>query len=128
MFDLGGPLERSLRRRGLFLVVVGALLGALIGVALGLTVEDPQTSTAAAAPGRARGAALAAHPPSSQPTASQPVGSGDRADGDTATGSQRTEPADRPNNSHGRASKDGEGRQGKPDKGEHGQDKHKGKG
>jgi hypothetical protein len=51
MFDVGGPVERSLCRRGQFLVVVGALLGALIGVVLGLAVEDSQTPTAVAAPG-----------------------------------------------------------------------------
>jgi hypothetical protein len=76
MFDVGGPVERSLCRRGQFLVVVGALLGALIGVVLGLAVEDSQTPTAVAAPARARGAALAAHPPSGQPTASQTAGGG----------------------------------------------------
>jgi hypothetical protein len=70
-------------------------------------------------PGRARGAALAAHPPSGQPTASQTAGGGDRADGDGSTNSQRTEPADRPNNGHGNAGKD------KPGKGEHGKGKDK---
>jgi len=80
--------------------------------------------------GRARGAALAAHPPSSQPTASQTAGGGDRADGDGSTNSQRTEPADRPNNGHGNAGKDGQGRQdkpgnGKPGKGGHGKGKDK---
>jgi hypothetical protein len=112
-------VERSLCRRGQFLVVVGALLGALIGVVLGLAVEDSKTPTAVAAPGRARGAALAAHPPSGQPTASQTAGGGDRADGDGSTNSQRTEPADRPNNGHGNAGKD------KPGKGEHGKGKDK---
>ena len=85
--------------------------------------------------GRARGAALAAHPPSSQPTASQTAGGGDRADGDGSTNSQRTEPADRPNNGHGNAGNDGQGRQDKPSnakpgkakpgKGEHGKGKDK---
>lgn len=123
-------MERSLRRRGQVLVVVGALLGALSGVVLGLAVEDPQAPTAVAAPSRTRGAALAAHPPSSQPTASQTAGPGDRADGDGSTSRQRTEPADRPNNGHGNAAKDGQGRQDKPGKdkpgkGEHGKDKDK---
>jgi hypothetical protein len=75
-FDLGGPVDRSLRRRGQHLVVAGALLRALIGAALGLIVEDGQTSTAVAAPGRARGAVLALSPPSSHPPASRAVGSG----------------------------------------------------
>ena len=66
----------SPRRRGQFLVVVGALLGALSGVVLGLAVDNPQTPTAVAAPGRAGGAALAAHPPSSQPSTSESTGSG----------------------------------------------------
>jgi hypothetical protein len=60
---------------------VGALLGTVIGVALGLVVEDAQTSTAVAAPGRARGAALAASLPSSQPPASRVAGSGNRTNG-----------------------------------------------
>jgi hypothetical protein len=55
---------------------------------------------------------------------------GDRADGDGSTNSQRTEPADRPNNGHGNAGKDGQGRQdkpgnGKPGKGGHGKGKDK---
>ena len=74
-FDLGGPVDQSLRRRGQHLVVAGALLRAL-GAALGLIVEDGQTSTAIAAPGRARGAVLAVSPPSSHPPASRAVGSG----------------------------------------------------
>jgi hypothetical protein len=77
---LEGPVDRSLRRRGQLLVVVGALLGALIGAALGLIVEDAQTSTAVAAPGHARGAALAASSPNSHPPASRAAGSGDGSD------------------------------------------------
>jgi hypothetical protein len=46
-------VDRSLRRHGQLLVAVGAFLGALVGVVLALAVEDPQTSTAAVAPGRA---------------------------------------------------------------------------
>jgi hypothetical protein len=42
----------------------------LIGTALGLTVEDAQTSTAVAGPGPGRGAALAASPSTSHPPAS----------------------------------------------------------
>jgi hypothetical protein len=42
-------VDRSFRRRGQHLVVVGALLGAVIGTTLGLIAEDAQTSTAVAA-------------------------------------------------------------------------------
>jgi hypothetical protein len=125
MFDIGEPVARSLRRRGQFLVVVGALLGALSGVAVGLAVDGPQTPTAVAAPGPPGGAALAAHPPSSQPTTSQTAGPGKPADGDASTGRQRTKTADRPNNGHGNAGKEGEGRQDKPGKDKHGKDKNK---
>jgi hypothetical protein len=96
-------VDRSLRRRGQFLVAVGALLGALVGVVFGLAVEDAQTSTAVAEPARA---AAAVAPPSSQPTAGQPARSGDRADGDGSTGRQRTQSAYRPDQGHGKASKD----------------------
>jgi hypothetical protein len=115
MFGVGGPVAWSPRRRGHFLVVVGAQLGALSGVVLGLAVNDSQAPTAVAAPGRAGGAALAAHPPSSQPTTSQTAGSGNSADGDSSTGRQRTKPAERPNNGHGKP-KDSDGRQDKPSK------------
>jgi hypothetical protein len=113
----------SPRRRGQFLVVVGALLGALSGIVLGLAVDDPHTPMAVAAPGQAGGAALAAHPPSSQPTTSRTAGSGMSADGDASTGKQPTKPADRPNNGHGKAGKDGDGRQDKPSKDKPGKDK-----
>jgi hypothetical protein len=76
--------------------------------------DNPQTPTAVAAPGRAGGAALAAHPPSSQPSTSESTGSGDRADGDGSTGRQRTEPTDRPSNGRRNAGKDNEGRQASP--------------
>jgi TrwC relaxase len=87
--------------------------------------EDPQTPTAVAAPSRTRGAALAAHPPSSQPTASQTAGPGDRADGDGSTSRQRTEPADRPNNGQGNAAKAAKTRPvtASPARGEHGKNK-----
>ena len=99
-------MDRSLRRRGQFLVAVGAVLGALVGIVLGLAVEDPQASTAVAAPGAARAAALAATPPSGQPTAAQPTGSGEQADGDASAGRQRTRSAYRPDHGQGRAHKD----------------------
>jgi hypothetical protein len=104
-------VDRSLRRRGQFLVAVGALLGALVGVVLGLAVEDAQPSTGVAAPERARAAALAATTPSSQPTASQAAGSGDQADDGEPTGRQRTQSAYRPDQGPGKAHKDSGGSQ-----------------
>ena len=111
-------MDRSLRRRGELLVVVGALLGAFIGVALGLVVDDAQHSMAVAAPGRARGAVQAANPPSSQPSASQAVGPGNQAD----AGRQQAASADRPDKRHGDARKDGQENRGK-DKADKGKDK-----
>jgi hypothetical protein len=123
MFNLGGPVDQSLRRRGQRLVAIGALLGALSGVALGLAVEDTGTSRAVAAPGR--GAALAASWPGSQPPASPAAGSGSRIDGNDSSGSQQVESADRSDKGrHGKARKDGEGRQDKPGNDEPGKDKH----
>jgi hypothetical protein len=114
VFDLGGSVDRSLRRRGQFLVVVGALLGALMGVALGLVVEDARTSTAVAAPGRAHGAVLAASPPSSHPTASRAAGSRNRTGGNESSGNQHAESADRPDEQHSKGHKDREGQRDKP--------------
>jgi hypothetical protein len=98
-------VDRSLRRRGQVLVVVGAMLGALIGAALGLVAEDAQTRTAVAAPGRARGAVLAVSP-SSHPPASRAAGSGNRTDGNDSSGEQRAESPDRPDKRDGKAYKD----------------------
>jgi hypothetical protein len=128
MFDGGGPAAWSPRRRGQFLVAVGALLGVLSGVVLGLAVDDPQSPSVVAGPARAGGAALAAHPPGSQPTVSDTAGSGKSADGDASTSGQRTKPADRPSKGRSTAGKDREGRQDKtskdkPDKDKHGKDK-----
>ena len=116
-------MDRSLRRRGQFLVVVGALLGALIGTALGLIVQDAQTSTAVAASGLGRGAALAASPPTSHPPQSRAAGSGD---GNDSSGNQRAEPPGRPDKRDGNANKDRAGGKDKPGKGK-GKDKGKGK-
>jgi hypothetical protein len=120
-FDLGGPVDRSFRRRGQHLVVAGALLGALIGAALGLIMEDAQISTAVAAPVRARGAVLAVSPPSSHPPASRAAGLGDRSDGNNSSGEQRAESPDRPDKRDSKAHKDREGGRDKP--GGHGKDK-----
>jgi hypothetical protein len=101
---LEASVDRSSRRHGQFLVVVGALLGAFVGVVLGLAVEDdPQTVAAVAAPGRAHGAMLAVTPPSSRPAASQAADPGDGADSDQFIGRQRTQAADRPHHGHGKA-------------------------
>jgi hypothetical protein len=114
VFDLGGPVDRSLGRRGQFLVVVGALLGALIGTALGLIAEDAQTSTAVAAPGPGRGAALAASSPTSHPPASRAAGSGN---GNDSSGTLRAEPPGQPDKRDGNAQKDRAGGKDKPSKG-----------
>jgi hypothetical protein len=115
-------VDRSLRRRGQFLVVAGALLGALIGTTLGLIVEDAQTSTAVAASGPGRGAALAASPPTSHPPASRAAGSGT---GNDSPGNQRAEPPGQPDKRDGKAQEDRAGGKDKPGKGK---GKRKGKG
>ena len=102
-------MDRSSRRRGQSLVLASALLGALGGVVLGLALGDPQTSAAVAAPARARGAAVAATPSTSQPTASQPSGSGDRADGGEPAGRLRTQSVEHPGKAKTTAGRDGQG-------------------
>ena len=104
---LEASVDRSSRRHGQFLVVVGALLGGLVGVVLGLAVEDPHTVAAAAAPGRAHGAVLAVTPPSSRPAASQASGPGDGAGGGEVIGRERTRVAERPHHGQGNAAKAG---------------------
>jgi hypothetical protein len=104
---LEASVDRSSRRHGQFLVVVGALLGALVGVVLGLAVKDPQSVAAVAAPERAHGAVSAVTPPSSRPAASQAAGPGNGADGDQSGGRQRTRVTDRPHHGHGKAHKAG---------------------
>ena len=106
-------MDRSLRRRGQFLVVAGALLGALIGTTLGLIADDAQTSTTVAASGPGRGAALAATPPTTHPPASRAAGSGD---GNDSPGNQRAEPPGRPDKRDGKAHKDRAGGKGKRSK------------
>lgn len=77
-------MDGSPRRRGQLAVVVGALLGALVGVTLGLVVDDPGAGTAAAAQAPDRGTVVAAGATGSQPPTSRTVDTG--SDG----------PADRP--------------------------------
>jgi hypothetical protein len=104
------PVDRSLRRLGQLLVVMGALFGAVLGVSLALLVEDAETSRAVAAPGRERAAVLAASPPSSQPRASRAASSQDAADGRDSSGTQSAEAADRANQRAGKGNKKGESR------------------
>ena len=120
MFNVGGPVARSLRRRGQFLVVVSGLLGAVVGVGLGLVVDDAGTSSAVA-PGR--GVGLAATPAGSRPATSRTAGPGRRTAGSEAPGSQHADRADRPDMRHGDARKDAGGRQDKPGKDEPGKGK-----
>jgi hypothetical protein len=110
-------VNRSSRRRGQSLVVVGALLGALVGIILGLAVGDAHTSTAVGAPTRARAAAVAATPPTSQPTTSQPTGSGDWADGDASTGLLRSQSSERPGMTKIKADRNGKRSRHREDKG-----------
>jgi len=101
-------VDRSLRRRGQVLVVVGASLGALVGAVLGLAVKDGPTSTAVAVAAPAGGTVLAATPASSQPGAprSRAAGSGEQTGGAEPAGGQHTQSADRPDSTHGHAAKD----------------------
>jgi hypothetical protein len=107
---LGGPVDRSLRRLGQLLVVMGALLGAVLGVSLALIVENAETSRAVGAPGDERAAVLAASPPSSRPPASRAASSQDAADGSDSSGTQRAEAAHRANQRAGKADKKDESR------------------
>jgi hypothetical protein len=110
-------VDRSLRRLGQRLVVMGALLGAVTGVALALIMEDGEPSRGVAAPGRERAAMLAASPPSSHPPASRAASSEDPADGNDSLGSQRAESVGRADQRDGTVEKNGEGRRDNPGKG-----------
>ena len=61
-------MDRSLRRLGQLLVVMGAVLGAVLGVSLALIVEHAENSKAVAGFGRERAAVLAATSPSTTPS------------------------------------------------------------
>jgi hypothetical protein len=110
-------VDRSLRRLGQLLVVMGALLGAVLGVALALIVEDAETSGAVVAPGGERAAVLAGGSPSSRPPVPRGAGSADSAAGNGAFGSQRAEAADQADQGNGNADKNSKGRHDKPGKG-----------
>ena len=132
-------MDRSLRRDGLVVVMVGALLGVAVGVTLGLAVEPAGTGPAQAAPQPAHGAA-AAGAPSSEPPSSRAPASATQADGGASADNQGSDLADRPGGRHGVTRKQGgnrrtraEGRgkdkgdKGKDDKGRDDKAKAKGK-
>lgn len=103
-------MNRSLRRLGQLLVVMGALLGAVIGVALAMIVENAETSGAVAGPGRERAAVLTVSPSSSQPPASRAASSQDAGDGSDSSGNQRAQSGGRTDQRDGKADKKGESR------------------
>ena len=102
-------MDRSLRRLGQLLVVMGALLGAVLGVSLALIVENAETSRAVAALGRERAAVLAASPLNT-PAASRAASSQDPADGSDSSGDQRAQLAGRADQRAGKADKNRESR------------------
>jgi hypothetical protein len=86
-------VDRSLRRLGQLLVVMGALLGAVLGVGLALLVENAGPTRAVAALEREGVAVLTASPSSSQPPVSEGTGSPDSG-GSVSSANQRTQSAD----------------------------------
>ena len=107
-------MHRSLHRRGQFLVLGAALLGAVIGGAMGLVVEDAGAGAAGAASGPRRGTALATRPPASQLAGSQAGRAGNQADGSDASGIQPAEWAHRPDKRNDKADKRLKDRRDKP--------------
>jgi hypothetical protein len=110
-------VDRSPRRLGQLLVVMGALFGAVLGVSLALIVDNAQTSNAVAGPGRERAAVVApaTSPTSSTPPASQAASSGTAPEGNDSSGRQRAESDDRADKRNEKADKNGEGRRDKAD-------------
>ena len=102
-------MDRSLRRLGQLLVVMGALLGAVLGVGLALLVENTEPDKAVAAPDRERVAVLTASPSSSQPPAPEATSTG----GNDSSANQRTQSA---NQRADKANKNNQERRDKPDK------------
>ena len=100
-------MNRLLCRRGQTLVVVGALLGAISGVTLGLAVEDTPGPATVVASGGERQAPVAASPPSTQPASSWAGGSVGRTDSDDSVGEQRAKSPNRADKRHDRTDKDG---------------------
>ena len=110
-------MNRSLRRLGQLLVVMGALLGAVLGVALALVVDDAGTGRAVATPERERAAVLAAGGPSSQPPASRPTSTTASGAGGEASGNQRAVSGERTGPRGHKADKVHNGNPDKPGKG-----------
>jgi hypothetical protein len=110
-------VDRSLRRLGQLLVVMGALLGAFLGVSLALVVENAESSRALAASERERAAVLAASPPSTTPPASRVARIQDPGNGNAPSGNQRAESAGRAGQRDGKADDNGDSRRDKPGKG-----------
>jgi len=105
-------VDRSLRRLGQLLVVMGALLGAVLGIGLALLVENAEPSKAVAAPEQERVAVLAASPSSSQPPAPEATSSPDPG-GNVSSANQHTQSA---NQRADKANKHNQERRDKPDK------------
>lgn len=123
-------MDRSLRRLGQLLVVMGALLGAVLGGALALLVDNTETSSEVGEPQRERAAVVAAatSPTSSTPPAFQAASSGDAPEGSDALGSQPAESDDRADKHHEKADKNAEGRRDEADGGKDKPGKGKAKG
>jgi hypothetical protein len=101
-------VDRSLRRLGQLLVVMGALLGAVLGVALALIVEHAASSRAVVPPGPERAAVLGAGTASSRPPVARAASGGSAAAGD-----QRAESVGRASQRDGKVDKHRQGRLGK---------------
>ena len=110
-------MDRSLRRLGQLLVVMGALLGAVLGVALALVVDYAGTSKAVAIPERRHTAVLAAEGPSSQPPASRPTRTTASGAGGDASSNHRAVSGDRTGQRGRKADKAHTGKRDKPAKG-----------
>ena len=110
-------MDRSLRRLGQLLVIMGAVLGAALGVSLALIVEHAETGRAVAGPGPERAAILAASPQRSKPPASRAASTQDPGNGNNPSANPRAQSADRANQRDGKTDKNGEGRRDKPDRG-----------
>jgi hypothetical protein len=125
LVELGGLVERSMRRRGQRLVVSAALVGALAGGVLGTAADDARPSAGAAAP-EARAARAAPAPAVGEPSGSQATGDGSpvaagptgRRGGDLGRADRRDHKAEK-DREHAREPKGGHGK-GRPGKDEGG--------
>ena len=115
-------VDLTSRRRGLRLVVAGALVGAVAGATLGLAVQGAERSKTVAMPAHDPGAsAVAPSPPAGRPQASGVSAPRPQAGGGGSF-EQRGKPADRPGRG-GRSSHGGKHGSDRP--GERGKSKHK---